>query len=365
MQIIRGPIPTAQRVVIYGPEGIGKSTLASKTPNPVFIDTEGSTRQYDFARFPEPTSWQMLMQQVDHVVNNPDVCDTLVIDTADWAEKLAVDHILARDQKQSIESYGYGKGYVYLEEEFGRLLNRLNDVIERGIHVVLVAHAHMRKFEQPGEAGSYDRWELKLQRRTAPTVKEWADVVLFANYKIFVENVDGQGAQRGRNIAQGGRRVIHTTHSPVWDAKNRHGLPAEVEMDFQHIAPIFTPRAQLQSAVSATAPEPSIPAPAPAPESGGRPFDEPAPEPTPAPATEPGPSATDELEAAGVPKALVDLMRSSNVTLEELQAAVAHRGYFPPDTPFANYPDDFIEGVLISAWPQVLELIESEIRTPF
>lgn len=360
MQIIRGPIPTAQRVIVYGPEGIGKSTLASQAPNPVFIDTEGSTRQYNFARFPEPTSWQMLMQQVDHVINNPDVCDTLVIDTADWAEKLAVQHILARDGQKSIEGYGYGKGYVYLEEEFGRLLNRLNDVIERGIHVVLVAHAHMRKFEQPDEAGSYDRWELKLQRRVAPLVKEWADVVLFCNYKIFVENVDGQGAQKGRNIAQGGRRVIHTTHSPVWDAKNRHGLPAEVEMDYKHISPVFTPRQQLQTSTPAPAPT-TAPAPAAMPESSGGPFDEPAPAPEPTPET----PATDELDAAGVPKALADLMRANEVTLEELMAAVFDRGHFPADTEFRNLPDDYVQGVLIAAWDQVLAVINEKIRTPF
>ena len=56
----------------------------------------------------------------------------------------------------------------------------------------------MRKFEQPDELGAYDRWELKLDKNTAPLVKEWADMVLFANYKTVVVNVDGQGALKGK-----------------------------------------------------------------------------------------------------------------------------------------------------------------------
>lgn len=385
MEIIRGPVATAQKVVIYGPEGIGKTTLAAQTPNPLFIDTEGSTRHYDVARFPQPTSWTMLMQQVQHVIDNPDICDTLVIDTADWAEKLAVDHILARDQKPSIESYGYGKGYVYLEEEFGRLLNKLNDVVERGIHVVLVAHAQVRKFEQPGEAGAYDKWELKLLKRNSPLVKEWADAVLFCSYQTYVVNVDGQGVRKGRNIAEGGKRVIYTTHNPVWDAKNRHGLPPEVDMEYQHIARIFTPRGQLAgvapvtTTVAAVAPPPVPEAPAPVETKSfvapPDPFGEQEPETEIAPVAPAGPDGesraesapapSDDLEAEGVPKALADLMRLNNVTLDELMDAVYYRGYFPRGTPFRNLPEDFVQGALIGAWPKVLEVIETNVRTPF
>lgn len=365
MQIIRGPVQTAQRVVVYGPEGIGKSTLASKFPNPLFIDTEGSTRQLDVARLPDPSSWTMLLQQVDYVVNNPTVCDTLIVDTADWAERLATEAVLSKHQKTGIEDFGYGRGYVYVAEEFGRLLNRLNDVIERGIHVVLTAHAHARKFEEPGEAGSYDRWELKLDRRNSPLLKEWADMVLFANYKLYVVNVDGKGAQKGRNIAEGGRRVLHTTHHPAWDAKNRHDLPDEIEMDYAPIAHCFPSRDKLTPPTSA-APTPA-PVATPKPEPAAEPKPEAPDEPSGGPFDEPAEEqhAGDDLEAAGVPKPLADLMRANSVTLEELQEAVTQRGFFPPGTPFSNYPEDFIEGVLISAWEQVFEFIENEIRTPF
>ncbi len=91
MRISSGLINTAQKVVIYGAEGIGKTTFASKFPEPLFIDTEGSTKRLDVRRFDAPSSWAMLLEQVDYVKHHPELCSSLVIDTADWAEKARVD----------------------------------------------------------------------------------------------------------------------------------------------------------------------------------------------------------------------------------------------------------------------------------
>ena len=215
----------AERVVIYGPEGIGKSTFAAAFPNALFSDTEGSTDNMDVKRFQDPTSWSMLMQQALYVKANPQLCSTYIIDTADWAEKLCSTEITAKAGVNGIEGFGYGKGYTYLEEAFGKYLNLLRDIADAGTTIVVTAHAVMRKFEQPDELGAYDRWELKLQKKTAALLKEWASVMLFANYETYVVNVDGQGVQKGKNKVQGGKRVLYTAHHPCWDAKNRHGMP--------------------------------------------------------------------------------------------------------------------------------------------
>lgn len=122
MEISKGVIKSAQKCILYGVEGIGKSTFAAQFPNPVFIDTEGSTKHLDVARLPNPSSWQMLLKGVQHVKNYPATCDTLVIDTADWAERLCIDHLCARDKKDGLEGWGYGKGHTYLAEEFGKLI---------------------------------------------------------------------------------------------------------------------------------------------------------------------------------------------------------------------------------------------------
>ena len=237
--ITSGRIPGAKKIVIYGPEGIGKSTLASQFPDPVFIDTEDSTKDMNVKRLDKPSSWQMLLDEVRFIRDNPTLCKTLVLDTADWAEQMEIDDLLKTNQKNGIEDFGYGKGYTYSAERFGKLLNLLTEVSERGVHIVMTAHAQLRKVELPEEMGAYDHWEMKTSKKVAPLIREWADAVLFLNYKVNVINIDNQGAAKGKNKAQGGRRVIHTNHTPFWDAKNRYGMPDELPLEYESIAPLF------------------------------------------------------------------------------------------------------------------------------
>ena len=353
MKITSGKIPSAQKVLIYGPEGIGKSTLAAQFPDPLFIDVEGSTKHMDVKRLPTPTSWTMLKEAVAYVRLNPGVCKTLIIDTADWAEILCTAQVTAKAQVNGIEDFGYGKGYTYLAEEFGNLLNLLTEVIEAGIHVVLTAHAMIKKFEQPDEASAYDRWELKLQKKTAPLVKEWADMVLFANYKTFAVT----DAKTKKTTAQGGKRVIYTSHRPAWDAKNRHGLPDEIPLA-DGVMP--------EEIAEAIAFEPLK-------DQGGTvigPNDEvpglfPALAPAATPTVE---SVAEELGAKHVPPHLArlhDLVTEAGITIADVQAAVAHKGYYPAGTPVENYDPGFVDGVLVGAWQQVLGIIAELKQIPF
>lgn len=351
MQIITGKQAGALKTVIYGPEGIGKSTLAARFPRPVFIDTEGSTRHMDVSRMEKPSSWTMLLEQVRYIRDHAGLCETLVIDTADWAEQLCISSICASKQISGIEDLGYGRGYVYLAEEFGRLLNLLEEVVERGIHVVLTAHAMMRKFEQPDEMGAYDRWELKLQKKTAPLVKEWSDLLLFANYKTMAVATDEKGK---KFKAQGGRRVLYTAHHPCWDAKNRLGLPEELPLDFDALAPYIFPAAPAH-----TAPTPApVPVPAPPPE----PVPDPAPEPAPAP--EPPPVTRPDSD---VPAVLLPLLESAHVTEDEVRDVIAQKGYFTKDTPWSAMESaGFVEGWVLPWWDKIVEIIENNPdRLPF
>lgn len=368
MEIIRGKIPGAKKVVCYGPEGIGKSTFAAQFPDPLFIDTEGSTKDMDVARTPAPSSWMMLMEQVQYVKNHPDICRTLVIDTADWAEHLCIEQICDKKKINGIEDIGFGKGYTYVQEEFGRLLNLLEEVVKVGINAVITAHAKMRKFELPDELGSYDRWEMKLTKQTAPLVKEWADMVLFANYKTFVVNVDGQGAQKGKNKAQGGKRVMYTTHHSCWDAKNRYGLADEVPFEYESIrhiiegqvkAPVaMTTKAQAlpvmqqqsttdmdQETVSKSSLEPQKEEKRSAPVAQkSEPMNQP-----------------DPVVDPRVPKKLRDLMIANGVDEWDVQAVSEAKGYVPCGTPLWEYEivnPGFTDGVLVAAWDQVYREIQ-------
>lgn len=330
--ISTGKVHTAVKTVIYGAEGIGKTTLAAQFPSPLFIDTEGSTKQLDVARLPAPSSWEMLLQELDFV-RDKRPCATLVIDTVDWAEQLCIADLCAKNGKSGIEDFGYGKGWEFEKESFGKFLNKLTEVINAGINVTLTAHAALRKFEQPDEMGSYDRWEMKLGSKTtnkiSPLIKEWADIVLFCNYKTMVVQADKDGK---KHKAQGNRRVMYTQHHPCWDAKNRYGLPEEVPMEYAQIAHIYAP-------VPQTPPAQGVPE---------------------APPTNVQPTPS----AAGIPKALADLMAASGITEQQIRAAVAAKGYFPEDMPISAYPEDFVSGVLVGAWKQIVDFI-NEQKYPF
>jgi hypothetical protein len=361
MEVISGKVQKAKKVVIYGPEGIGKSSLAAQFPRPIFIDTEGSTTEMDVDRTKKPTSWEMLRQQAEWIKQQGSRFGTLILDTIDWAEMLCVDSICSKHNKKGIEDFGYGNGYVYTKEEFGRFLNLLSDVVDAGIHVVLVAHAQIVKFEQPDEMGAYDRYQLKLGKKTssqtAPLVKEWADMVLFINYKTFSVAADQKGT---KHKGQGGTRTVYATHHPAWDAKNRHGLPDEFPLDFAHIAHIF---AGVAPSASAT---PSTPAPDVSSSStqqasgqitGGQPQGQ---------TQQPPAEGTGDSLNPNIPRSLRDLMTQHQISELEIQMVVGQKGYYPSDTPIDKYDPNFINGVLVGAWPKVFEMIrELRDKVPF
>lgn len=380
MRIITGKIPGAKKVVIYGPEGIGKSTFASRFPVPVFIDTEGSTKAMDVSRFEKASSWTMLLEQIRYVIKNPDICKTLVIDTIDWAESMCVSDVCARYGKKGIEDFGYGNGYVYTKEEFGRFLNLLEEVVEKGVNVVLTAHAQLRKFEQPDEMGAYDRWELKLGKKTqsqiSPIVKEWADMVLFANYKTFSVATDDKGK---KHKAQSGKRVMYTSHHPCWDAKNRYGLAEEIEFSYEEIRHVIEgstmsaekntvpvvepPKQQAQKTLPSFMQQETMDLePAPSNPKAEPPKAEPVKS---APAEPVRDAPKDDSESVNwtpnekIPKPLRDLMVTNGVCEWDIQAVVAARGYYPEDTPIENYDPGFIEAVLVGAWTEVYGMIRT------
>lgn len=354
MNIRRGKLPGARKYVLYGVEGIGKSTFAAKFPDPIFIDTEDSTKEMDVARFDKPSSWEMLLQEVQYVVEHPDICKTLVIDTIDWAEKLCIKSVCARYQKSSIEAFDYGKGYTITYETFGGLLNLLGDVTEKGISVLLIGHATTKRQDLPEEFGSYDRWGLNLidspKCSNAKMVREWTDVLLFANYKTLVVAADDKGK---KHKAQGGKRVMYTSHHPCWDAKNRLGLPEEMPLDYTPLAGYFSsPAVQTEEAPK----EPAQPKVEPAEYKGN--------------AVQPALKTVDEpaplINLTGVPAVLAPLMLNDGVTEGEVRQTIVNEGYFTRDTPWkAMEESGFVDGWLVPNWSYIVYRIKESRGLPF
>jgi hypothetical protein len=341
MKIGRGRIPTGQRIVLYGVEGVGKTTFAAQFPFAVFSDTEGSTLPYDNIDRLDPDncpikSYQQLKQQVNYVLANPNCCSTYVIDTFDWAERLICDELCAKYKWTSMDTLDYGKGYTYLYEEVGRLLDVLTSITETGVNVILNCHSNIRKSELPEEFGAYDRWELKLQKKVAALVKEWADLIFFANYKTEVLASSGDFNKKSYKATGGTKRVMYTERSACWDGKNRFNLPMEVPFEYNSIAHIFTgqkpvEKQDIPETEQPTMPEPTMP--------------------------EPDPKIVEKAKAI---EKFETLLHGTDISVKQIQQAVEEKGFYPKGTDFFSYDIDFINGMLIAQFDALANFIRQK-----
>jgi hypothetical protein len=234
LNIQRGRRHMPAKIVEYGPEGGGKSTLAAGFPSPIFLDTEEGTHHLDVARV-SIGSWNELRSAVAEIGSKPSEFKTVIIDSADWAERLCTDSICEEHRKKSIEDFGFGKGYTHVAEAFSKLLTQCDALVGVGMHVVFVAHSKVVRTSPPDITDGYDRWELKLSKQVAPLLKEWCDALLFCTFETRTTT-----GSDGRVKAVGGKkRIIHTERSASWDAKNRYGLEPIVPMTIESLAPIF------------------------------------------------------------------------------------------------------------------------------
>jgi hypothetical protein len=234
LKIVRGRQHTALKVVLYGTEGIGKTSLAAQFPAPLILDTEKGSNQLDVARAPI-TSWQQLMLAVRELTVQPQGFQTIVVDSLDWAERLCKEHVCKDHGKKSLEDWAYGKGFNLFADTFATLLAACDKLIDVGLHVVLVSHSKVVKVNPPDQSEGYDRYELDLDKRNAPGAKEWADLLLFLNFRTKVVQGDD-----GKARAIGGKeRVMFAERCAAWDAKNRFGLPESMPMGVDGLRSLF------------------------------------------------------------------------------------------------------------------------------
>ena len=340
------------KVLIYGVEGIGKTTFASKFPDPIFIDTEGSTGFINARKLPNPTSWTMLLDELEDIKSEPRG-KTLIIDTLDWAERLAKKYLMDKNKWAAIDSTNYGSRYVALSDEIGKLLNKLTEIKDVGINVVLTAHAETKKHELPDEMGQYDKYTLKLEKRDAGLAKEWADMILFFNYKTTIISDSKSNSKK----ATGGQRVMYTTHKPAWDAKNRLGLPDELPIDFEAIRELFEAKTGMSTTQikSESTQIPQTQQQVPLPDEPPVIEDEPEPE-----EAKPAPEFVEEIPSS-IPQSLADLMTVNHVTTDEIMKVIYVGGFMPQGTPLENVPAE-LWGHLASNWDKVLNMLETQIR---
>lgn len=264
LPIAKGRQARAQRVVIYGPEGIGKSTLASAAPSPLFLDTEMGTGQLDVDRL-NIDCLDNISYTLNELLTQPHEYKTVVLDTADNLWRLCADYVCAENKWSDIEKPGFGKGYAMASDRFRLVLGMFDRLIASGVNVVVVSHAKVDKVNPPDNA-EYSKYCIKVAapakqaEASREFLKEWCDCLLFCNFDMTVDSSKGKAVGKSK-------RVVNTVPAPAWEAKNRYSLPETMEMTAETMQAIFAAAqggAETRQQPQTTAETGTVPAQAPA-----------------------------------------------------------------------------------------------------
>ncbi len=235
--VTKGKLAKPLRVLLFGVEGIGKSTFASKAPSPIFLCAEDGTTRLDVTRFPEPKTWDEVFEAIDSLVREEHEHKTLVLDTLDWLEPICWRAVCDKPDPKTkkkyevINDWGYGRGFDAALGEWRRFAAALARLREaKDMHIVMLAHSWVKTFKNP-LGDDFDRYMMKLHEKAAAFLREWSDVVLFTNYETLTHETNG----RVKGISTGAR-MVYTQRTAGWDAKNRYDLPETLPLDWDAFA---------------------------------------------------------------------------------------------------------------------------------
>jgi hypothetical protein len=245
-----GTIPAGLRFVFYGPEAVGKSSLAAAAPAPIFIDCEDGTEQLDVARYSfrdephghVPRNVSDIVEAIRDLRSSDHGYKSVVIDTVDRIEPMLWQMMIERDSGKrsglnqygqklvSIESYGFGKGYQVAVDEWRKLAVLLDDLrVMRGMNIILLGHAVIRTFKNPtGE--DYDRWQLRVNEKGAAFLKGWSDIVGFCTFEETGARLDESDQRTRPKGVSTGRRLMKLERTAAYDGKSRIPMPPQLEL---------------------------------------------------------------------------------------------------------------------------------------
>ena len=232
MKITKGIKEKKLLILIYGRDGIGKSSLAGQFPTPLFIGPEDGTSFLDVARVEGICDWKTFILSVDDVIASIDKIEfeTIVIDSLDWVEPLIHDYICKKYKVDNLAqaAKGYGAGYKESFDMQVELKNKLK-IINQKKNVVLIAHSQVKSFNDPVTESSYDRYELKLHESNSVSPRalwrEFVDAILFINHDVVTsgEGKDARASTFGT--------FLFTKGTPAFDAKRRVLMPDKIKFE--------------------------------------------------------------------------------------------------------------------------------------
>lgn len=212
--------------VIYGVHGFGKTTLASEHPDTVFIQTEkGTPGGVELTSFGQIDTFADVLDSMAVLLNEPHDFKNVAIDSGDAMEPMIWRAVCEENKWDSIETPGYGKGYIIVDDKWREFITYARGLTEAGIGVIFIAHSDITKFNDP-VIGEYSRYGIKLHKRAAALVQEAADIVCFCNYRVSIKKEESGFNKTTRGVG-GGTRMLHFEERPGFLAKNRYQMPPD------------------------------------------------------------------------------------------------------------------------------------------
>jgi hypothetical protein len=233
--VTRGPRPAPLRLMVFGVHGVGKTTFAAQAPEPILICTEDGLGMLETPAFPLVSSFDDAISCLASLHADDHDFRTVILDSADW-----LDNIIQREVREthSEKELSYGKDMLLFSERWRAVLDWLNALRrDRAMHSILISHCEIKKFDPP-DGESYERYQPKLPARSSALIQEWADAVLFANFRTLVKSEEPTDARRKptKKALATGERLLHTGEKPAHLAKNRYSLPETLPLDWAAFA---------------------------------------------------------------------------------------------------------------------------------
>lgn len=225
------------RGIVYGGDGVGKSTFAANSSTPVFIDLEGGLGSIESDRIDlVDGNFQQVMEAFRYLYKEDLDYKTIVVDSLDCLERKILNHVCEDKKVDSIESLPYGKGWVFALTQWAEVVKALDALRKnKGMEVVLIAHAKVRQVSDP-TVSAFSRWDLQLNDKASAVLKQWADWVGFAGYETIVTSKQGEFGRTQVRATSSGERWLWLNEEPAYDAKNRFGISEKLPLEYNALA---------------------------------------------------------------------------------------------------------------------------------
>lgn len=234
------PAPEGSRglkIVIYGPPGAGKTSLAAQFPDPLFIvddQEEGIKDLQEFGLAPKGIEtitvdkFADLKEETDNVLTKG--IKTLVLDSLTGMEKLCFLHHCQENfdgdwSRTGFFSFQQGPKNA-AKTDWSEYIHTLESISKHGINVVLLAHSATKNNPNPFGA-DFDKIVPYLDKETWAYTSRWAQAILLFTFQQEVKKERGE--TRNKAVEESFSRILHCQPAPQHDAKNRYGLPPYID----------------------------------------------------------------------------------------------------------------------------------------